>query len=48
MTGMNRAFGIFVLSALILIGAGPALGEIPKKINYQGKLADSATGEPEA
>jgi hypothetical protein len=31
---------------LIIITVGMASGGVPKKINYQGRLTDSATGEP--
>jgi hypothetical protein len=35
-----------ILLALILAVTGSASPEIPKKINYQGKLTDSGTGRP--
>ncbi|MFH1313121.1 MAG: tail fiber domain-containing protein [Candidatus Eisenbacteria bacterium] len=38
--------GICLLAALVVTMASPGFGEIPKKINYQGRLVDSASGEP--
>ncbi len=37
---------ICVLACLALVFAGLVFAQIPKKINYQGLLTDSATGEP--
>ncbi|MGD8628488.1 MAG: hypothetical protein PVH52_05365, partial [bacterium] len=43
----ERILAVFcAVTLLTLILAGPAGAEAPRKINYQGRLTDSGTGEP--
>jgi hypothetical protein len=49
MSGRGRVYAIsFAVLALCFVAASSLQAEIPQKINYQGKLIDSVTGEPEA
>jgi hypothetical protein len=47
MSVMKSAVGVgFVVSFLILVVTGFSSAEIPKKINYQGRVTDGETGSP--
>ncbi|MFC1799615.1 hypothetical protein ACFL2Z_01730, partial [Candidatus Eisenbacteria bacterium] len=48
MSGIGRMYVVsFVALALCVMVASSLQAEIPHRINYQGKLSDGATGEPE-
>ena len=45
--GLKGAFCVLMaLSFMFAVLGGPALAEIPQKINYQGRLVDEVTGDP--
>ena len=44
----HRLITLAIIAALFVLTAGALQAEVPHRINYQGKLEDSTTGEPQA